>query len=303
MNHRVRQILPFLFLAAAGSLWGTGFLFGKIAFYEMTVSENVAFRFLVAAVALSPVLLWRRQSFRAKDWRLLLLAALIGVPVQFLLQFKGLQLTTVSHASLIVGVLPVLLALSSAVFLNERLHGVEWGMLALSATGAVLIAFSSRNTISGPQPTAKGDFLVLLAMFAAVAMTLCTKRLVNDYDALHVTATMMVAGMIMLLIWVELTHPLRFHFSPKTWVAVVAQGLLATAAAYLFWNLGLSRIPASRAGIFLNLEPVVGTLLGVAILHEKLGKMALLGGILIVGAAVYFSRRSQSASKSITAES
>jgi drug/metabolite transporter (DMT)-like permease len=128
-------------------------------------------------------------------------------------------------------------------------------------------------------------------MFAAVAMILCSKRLMAEYDALQVTATMLIAGTVMLLVWVELTRPLRFRFSLQTWAAVAAQGLLATAAAYLFWNWGLSRIPAARAGVFLNLEPVVGTLLGLLVLHEKLGKAAVLGGILIVGAAVYFSRR------------
>jgi drug/metabolite transporter (DMT)-like permease len=219
------------------------------------------------------------------------LAALIGVPIQFLLQFKGLQLTTVSHASLIVGILPVLLALSSAVFFHERLRSIEWGMLAISATGAVFIALSSRNTSGGPQPSLKGDLLVLISMLAAVAMILCTKRLVHKYDSLHVTAATIAAGTIMLIGWAELFRPLRFHFSFKTWSAVIAQGLLATAGAYLSWNWGLARVPAARASVFLNLEPVVGTLLGVAILHEQLGRMAILGGLFIVTSAVYFSAR------------
>ena len=288
--HDRRPALAILSLALAGALWGTGFLFGKIAFQEMKVSENVAFRFLAGALALSPVLFGRWRSYDAKDWRLMLIAGGIGVPVQFLVQFKGLQLTTVSHASLIVGVLPVLLALSSALFLNERLSRLEWGALAPSALGTMLIALSGRNRMSGPHPSVAGDLLVLLSMFAAVAMILCSKRLINRYDALHVTATMIVIGTIMLLVWVELFEPLRFHFSLKTWAAVAAQGLLATAGAYLFWNWGLSRIPASRAGIFLNLEPVVGALLGIAVFHERLGKTAILGGILIVSAAVYFGR-------------
>ena len=45
----------------------------------------------------------------------------------------------------------------------------------------------------------------------------------------------------------------------------------------------------SHAGIYVNLEPVVGAILGVCVLHEKLGIVALVGGALIVGAAVYFS--------------
>jgi hypothetical protein len=58
-----------------------------------------------------------------------------------LVQFAGLRLTTVSHASLIVGTLPMLLALSSALFLHERLKVVESGALLGSGLGALLISF------------------------------------------------------------------------------------------------------------------------------------------------------------------
>jgi drug/metabolite transporter (DMT)-like permease len=278
-------------LALAGSLWGTGFLLGKIAMVEMTVAENVAFRFITGALVLLPILLRRWTSYRGKDLALLLLASVIGIPVQFLIQFKGLQLTTVSHASLIVGVLPVLIAVSSAIFLKERLRHFEWGVLALSALGSIFIAFSSRGSSGDSRATTQGDMLVLVSMFAAVAMILCSKRLIPTHGALPVTAASIILGTISLLVWVELTQPLRFHFSRAVWGGAIGQGLLATAGAYLFWNWGLSHMPASRAGVFLNLEPVVGSVLGITILHEHLGKMAILGGLLIIAAAVYFSLR------------
>lgn len=289
------QPLPFILLALAGALWGTGFFFAKIAFREMTVSENVAFRFIVGSLVLSLILLRRRERYGATDWLLILFAAAVGVPLQFLIQFWGLQLTTVSHASLIVGVLPVLLALSGALFLGESLHFTEWIFLTLSAAGAVLIAMSGRTSKSGPQPSLRGDLLVLASMFAAVVMILCTKHLMARYNALHLTATMIMLGTLMLFTWVELTHPVRFHFSAEAWCAVAAQGLLATAGAYLFWNWGLARVPASRASVFLNLEPLVGSVLGVTLLHERLGVMGGIGGLLIIASAFYFSRPRSSA--------
>lgn len=94
---------------------------------------------------------------------------------------------------------------------------------------------------------------------------------------------------MLLLAWVELTRPLRFHFSSGACFSAVAQGVLATFGAYLFWNWGLTHMPAARAGAFLNLEPVVGTILWISILHERLAALAMLGGVLIIGAAVYFS--------------
>lgn len=79
------------------------------------------------------------------------------------------------------------------------------------------------------------------------------------------------------------------HYSIRAWTAVAEQGLLATASTTLLWNGGLKRVPPSQAGVFVNLEPLVGAILGVSVLHEVLGRMAFDGGALIIGGAVYFS--------------
>lgn len=288
---KTSTLLPTVALAAAGRLWGTGFLFGKIAFEQMTVPENVALRFIFGSLALAPALLKRQRRFSGRDFRLLVLAAIIGVPVQFLVQFKGLQWTTVSHASLMVGTLPMLLALSSVIFLRERLRSIEWLALGVSVLGAMLIALSHSVSGHSPRPSAAGDLLVLISLIAATAMILITKRLMAEYDPLQVTASMIILGTLLLLAWVEAVVPLRFHFSMRAWIAVVAQGLLATAGAYLLWNWGLARVPASRAGIFLNMEPLVGAILGFLVLGESLGAGAFAGGAMIIASAVYFSLR------------
>jgi len=255
-----RSRLASLALAFAGCLWGTGFFFGKIAFREMSVTEKVSFRFICGTVVLLPFL-WRKwKPFGQRQLALLLAASIVGIPIQFLIQFKGLQLTTVSHASIIVGTLPMMLALGSAVFLHERLNNVEWGILVLSALGALLIALSGLSLRAGLQATTKGDLLVWVSMLAAVGMILITK---HTHDPLQITASMIVAGTVVLLVWAEIWQPLRFQFSAKTWMAVGAQGVFATAGACLCWNWGLARMTASRSAVFLNLEPVVGTLLGL----------------------------------------
>ncbi|HKT24332.1 MAG TPA: DMT family transporter [Terriglobales bacterium] len=293
IHRRSHSVWPVVSLAAAGCLWGTGFLSGKIAFAEMNVFENCGYRFIFGSLGLLPILWKRPPRFRdRRAWMLLLAASVIGVPVQFLMQFKGLQLTTVSHASLIVGILPVLLALGSAALFKDKLKDFEYGLMLLSALGAVLIAFS-RKSAGGPQPTITGDLLVFVSMFAALVMILISKRLMADYGSLQVTAAMLIIGTLILLAWTEFTHPVRTHFSTRVWLAVIAQGVLATTGAYVFWNWGLARVPAARAGVFLNLEPLIGTILGVVILHERLGAFGILGGALILISAAYFSRRPQ----------
>jgi drug/metabolite transporter (DMT)-like permease len=62
-----------------------------------------------------------------------------------------------------------------------------------------------------------------------------------------------------------------------------------TAGSYALWNLGLERVPPSRAGVYLNLEPVVGAALGVALLHDAVTAGLLAGGGLVLAASLLAS--------------
>lgn len=275
------RAIPMLALATAGCLWGTGFYFGKIALTEMPVASMVWFRFAFASAGQLPVIFYDRPRFERSEWRWVLAASALGVPVQYLVQFKGLSLTTLSHASLMVGTLPMLLAIAAVVFTGERLHLAGWLALASSTFGAALIALSSKQAAGSAHASLRGDFLVVLSMFAAIGWILISKRLMRRHSALTVTAIVFWVGTVLLGVVVVVvlgSGVPAFHYSTRTWIAVAEQGLLATACTAVLWNWGLKRVPASQAGIFVNLEPLVGAILGVFLLHEHLGVMALLGG-------------------------
>ena len=291
------RIIPVLALATAGCLWGTGFYFGKIALTEMPVASMVLFRFAFVCAGLLPIIFFHRPHFAGGEWGWVFAASLLGVPVQYLVQYKGLSLTTVSHASLMVGTLPMLLAIAAVAFAGERLRFGGWLALAGSTCGAALIALSSNQPSGVGHASTSGDLLVVLSMFAAIAWILISKLLMRRHSPVIVTAFVFWVGSVMLAIVVITTSGVpSLHYSTRAWIAVAEQGLLVTASTTLLWNWGLQRVPASQAGIFVNLEPLVGAILGVSLLHENLGTMGVAGGALIVGGAVYFSYKPESSS-------
>jgi drug/metabolite transporter (DMT)-like permease len=280
-------------LALAGSLWGTGFLLGKIALGDLGVPHMILYRLLFASAAFVPVLLMQRPRIRRDDWPLVLLAGLFGVPLVFLLQFEGLARTTVTHASLMVAGMPILLGIAAAIIARERVTIRNWVFLIVSAVGALLIVSGSPGLSSNGQgPTVIGDGLVLLSLFAAVGWVLTSKRLMNRYDPSTAAAVVVMSGTVLLAIWVLTIAgpPPVLHVSLVAWGAMAAQGLLATTAAAMLWNWGVSRVPMSEAGVFVNLEPVVGSVLGMALLGDRLGWTGIIGGMLIVGAAISVTR-------------
>jgi drug/metabolite transporter (DMT)-like permease len=162
--------------------------------------------------------------------------------------------------------------------------------LVASTLGAALIAFGASRGEAGSQATLAGDLLVAVSLIAGVAWILISQRLMKagNYSPVNTSAYVMTLGGVMLALWVIATEGMPpVHLSLRTWMSVAASGVLATTFTTYLWNWGLMRVPASQAGVFINLEPVVGAVLGVALLHDALGPFALVGGILVIGAAVY----------------
>src|ERR1700761_2023596 len=157
-----RRALGFGACALASSFWGCGFFFGKIALAEMSFAHMVLYRFLFAMIPLLPLLATHRPGLNGREWATLALSSFLGIPVQFLIQFYGLSLTTVSHAALMVGTMPVILAVGATIFTHERLDWKGWLALAGSTTGVTLITFSAtRHQQNGHSPSFIGDILIV----------------------------------------------------------------------------------------------------------------------------------------------
>jgi drug/metabolite transporter (DMT)-like permease len=300
LGRRVR-FLGYGACALAGGLWGTGFYFRRLALDEMSVEHMVLYRFLFASIGILPVVLLNLRSFHltGKELRLLLLSAAFGIPIQFLLQFHGLALTTVSHASLMVGSMPVLLAAAAALFAGERLDRTGWLALFGSTVGASLIVLGgSRGPATRGEPSLVGDLMVVASLILALAWILLSKRLMQTHSAPVVSAYTILCGTVMLAILILspwLLGPLIHQsFSPPpfaqvsrtAWIALAISGIFCTATTTVLWNWGIHHVPASRAGVFLNIEPALGSWLGVQLLGEHLGPYAWVGGALILSAAV-----------------
>jgi drug/metabolite transporter (DMT)-like permease len=273
--------------ALAGTFWGTGFYFGKIMLSQLSVGHMVLYRFLFACLGLLPVL--RRPKLNRREWLLLLTASFLGIPVQYLLQFYALSLTTVSHAALMVGTMPVILAIGATIFTHERLGWTGWLALAGSTCGVTLITLSgTRAQTTQGGPSLEGDLLVVVSLTLSLGWILLNRHLMQGHSPLVVTAYGVLSGTVMLTAWVlVMDGPPPLHgISMRVWLASAASGLLCTASTMLLWNWGIHRVPTSRAGVFLNIEPAMGSILGVALLGDRLGAGAWVGGALIIACAI-----------------
>jgi drug/metabolite transporter (DMT)-like permease len=265
-------------LALAGALWGLTVPLSKLALAWMSPGWLAVARFAVAAPLLA--LVGRRGLRDALRWPVVVTGA-VGFGAVIVLQNVGIAHTSVSHAALVVGAVPVLVALIGAGLGGAIARPVAWGGYLLALAGIGLTAGSG-----GSGATASGDLLVLASAVLSAAFIVIQPRLLSGRDPAAVTAVQFASGSLLSLPFAALGGGLPGGPAPLT--AVVAFGLLAvvgTVAPFWLFAFGQSRVSVELAGAFVNLEPVVGAAVGwvafgnAAAVTQIMGAVAVLGGI------------------------
>lgn len=268
--------LAFLALAAAGVFWGMGFPLGKLALRETAAAHVVLLRFAVAALVALPFALRGRDTralFRSPV--VLLAGALYGVA--FLVQFEGLARVSVTLAALLVGVMPALIALS-ARFLGERVSGASWIGVAAATLGAVLIAGKP-----GGAGTPLGVALSLAALVIFLAWLFVLRKAPATAAPMAIPAvTVVVAAATILPIALVMHGAPKLDLSVGAWAGIVGQGLFSTLLATAAWQFGSARVGSASAGVFINIEPLMGAAIGVLLFGDHLTLALGVGGLLIL---------------------
>lgn len=275
-------------LTLSGVCWGLGFPLGKLVLREADAAHVVLLRFAVAALAAAPFALASapaRALFRSPVvW---IAGVLYGVA--FLVQFEGLAHVSVALAALIVGVMPALVAVC-AWALGERVTRLSWAGVAAATLGAGVIAGRP-----GDAGSPLGIALSLGSLLLFLAWMVVVRRAPKTAGPLAVPAATVIIGAAAILPIALLMHgPPPLNLSPAAWAGVVGQGVLSTLVATAAWQFGLTRVGSATAGVFINIEPLMGATLGVLLFHDRLTLAIVGGGLLILAGsfAVVMGERS-----------
>src|SRR6516162_4311626 len=262
-------------LTAAGLLWGTTVPLSKLALAWLSPGWLTFARFGLAAAIL---LVAARATLRAAFSPGVLASGAIGYGGTVVLQNAGISRTSVSHAALLIGATPVMVAVIAALWHRTVARPVAWAGFVLSLAGVGFVAGGG-----GGGATAGGDGLVLASLLVSAAFTVAQARLLPGRDPVAVTAVQFLGAAIAVLPVAMLTGGMPA--APTSPGAVLATAALVTAGTLLPFTLfayGQSRVSAEVAGAFLNLEPLIGAIAGVVVFGNPAGPVQLAGGVAIL---------------------
>ncbi len=279
-----KRLAPILALATAGSLWGLTVPLSKLGMGWLDAGWLAVVRFAVAAPLLA---LFARGRLRAAISPGVILAGAGGYGGVILLQNAGIQQTSVTHASLIVGAVPVLVAVISTALGRGTATVFAWlgSLLALAGVGLVAGGGGAGTSLAG-------DLLVLASVSGSAAFIVAQPRLLAGRDAGAVTAVQLAAGGLFALPFAVAGGLPAAPTSATPVVAVVALALTGTALAFWLFAWAQTHVPAAVAGAFVNLEPLVGAATGAAVFHDVVGGVQMLGGVAILAGIALGAMRS-----------
>src|SRR6185295_9817627 len=175
-----------LALALAGSLWGLTVPLSKLGMEWLGAGWLAVARFAIAAPLLA---LLARRDLRGAISPGVIAAGAVGYGAVILLQNVGIARTSVTHAALIVGAVPVLVAVIAALFGRSTAGAATWAGSLVALAGVGLVAGGG-----GAGTSITGDLLVLASVSGSAAFIVAQPRLLAGRDAGAVTAIQLAAG-------------------------------------------------------------------------------------------------------------
>ena len=271
-------------LTIAGLLWGSTVPLSKIALGWLPPGWLTAIRFAVAAAVLLAI---TRPRGRAAWSPKVLAWGAAGYGGTVLLQNTGITRTSVSHAALLIGTAPVMVAIIAVMWHRSVVRPAAWAGFAVSLGGVGLIAAGG-----GGGANLAGDGMVLASVLLSAVFTVGQTRLLRGRDPVAVTAVQFLGAALVTAPFSALTESLpsapAHAASLLAVVALIAGGTLIPFTLFAF---GQSRLPAEVAGAFLNIEPLVGAVAGVVVFGNPAGPAQLGGGAAILGGIALSSVR------------
>jgi drug/metabolite transporter (DMT)-like permease len=288
MSERERWIGLLAGLGAA-SIWGGLYVVSKVVLDHIPPFTLLLIRLLIGGGVIG-LFAWRTawQPVNRRQWFDLLLVGFTGYGVSLGLQFIGTQLSTAANGAVITAATPAFVFLFAYWLLGERITPRRWLALGIATLG-VLLVIDLRAARLTPD-LFRGNLLLVGAGLTWALHSVLVRRASRELNTLMVSFWAFLGGLAFAIpasAW-ELAQGVTLHWSPGVLAGVLYISIISTALAVYLWNTAFRLLDAGAASLTFFAQPLVGTLLGVAFLGERLNNFFLAGGFLI-GAGLWLS--------------
>lgn len=281
-----KKLRGMLLASLASSLWAISGISGEILFKKFNFSSDwlVSTRTLISGILLFLIVIFIEKKSVLKPLKNKRDCAgiiLFGTAGMYLVQytyFKTIELSNVSFATILQFTAPFFIFIYESIK-NKKIPAVSTVILLfMTILGVVFIA--TKGNFSNLSISLEALLLGVISAIMIAFYSTYPKKLLKKYGSITVVGWGMIIGSIIS----NVIHPIwkiEGNVNAKSMIQVIIVVILGTSIAYLIYIASLNYISSSLAGILTAFEPVLATILSVAIFGLKFSFIEIVGFILV----------------------
>jgi drug/metabolite transporter (DMT)-like permease len=279
----VRQ--AYVLLATTVLFWAIGIVIARGVREEIPLIGLSFWRWFAATLILIPLVyadLKNKFDIVKANLRILIIQGFLMIGSGTLL-FYALNYTTAINATIVNATQPVVTVAFAWLILGDRLKGIQMvGIVSAFVGIGVMISRADWNIISNLNFNT-GDLLIIIAIMGYALYSINIRKMPKDISPFTALSVILFAGSMLILPFyvVESIYVKPFPISLLTISIILILALLISIASLVMWNLANSVVGPGRAGMFVNLIPVYGTILAITFLGENLFSYHVIGTALV----------------------
>ncbi len=219
--------------------------------------------------------------------RLVFLESFLGNFLFSICMLYGMSMTSAVATGVIMASIPACVAVTSWLFLRERVSARVWVAVACGVLGIALVSLSKGEhsaQLNGglgadliEKSTWLGNLLVFAAVLCEAAYAVIGKKLTGVLTPKRIASLINLWGFCFVMplgVW----QAMQFDFSavpPSSWLLLAFYSMAASIWTVWLWMTGLKTVPASQAGVFAVMLPIAAAAVGVLLLGERMSGLQI----------------------------
>jgi drug/metabolite transporter (DMT)-like permease len=280
--------LAYLLLVLTTLFWSGNFIVGKAAsIYEIPPFSLNFYRWLFAGAILLPFTLkeiLQKKNYIFQNIGFFIILGISSITIFNSAVYYSLYYMQVISGVLMISTIPVWIMFISSILGIEKTNKFQIFGVILSLLGVLFIITKSDLNLIKNLDFNKGDLIMASGMFAWALYSALLKKKTYEISQITLLEVVIIIGLLFLvpiyILEINLGNPLIIN---KPFVLTLSYVVLFPGlASFFFWIKGISIIGANRAGVFLHLMPIFGSLMAIILFNERFMIYHLLGAIFII---------------------
>ncbi|MBZ9958567.1 DMT family transporter [Mesorhizobium sp. BR1-1-14] len=280
---------PYMFLLLTTLLWGGNSVAGKLAVDHVSPMTLVFLRWVLAVAILLPIgwnALKRDWPVVRRHWFVLAALGASGFTLFNTIFYTALNYTTAINVSIEQAAMPILIIVANFIFFRLRVNWAQIAGVVLTIFGVILTACHGdpRRLLTLELNFGDAIMLVAVILYSGYSVGLRLKPALQWQSLMLAMSLAALITSLPFFLW-EIVAGKVIVPDARGWAVIVYTAIGASVVSQIFYIRGNELIGANRAGLFINLVPIFGTLLSVLIvgetfqLYQALALVLVLGGI------------------------